>query len=37
MSTFNHDLITRPNPVLAAAIYFIGLKTLEQVNKSFVP
>lgn len=37
MSTFSHELITRPNPVLASAIYFIGLKTLEQVNKSFVP
>lgn len=23
--------------VLAAAVYFIGLKTLEQVNRSFVP
>jgi len=28
MSTFNHELITRPNTVLASAIYFIALKTL---------
>jgi hypothetical protein len=37
MCTFNHELITRPNKILAASIYFIALKTLEQVNKSFCP
>lgn len=37
MCTFNHELITKDNTVLAAAVYFIGLKTLEQVMKDFVP
>lgn len=37
MCTFNHDLITKDNNVLASAIYFIALKTLEQVHKNFVP
>jgi len=37
MCTFNHELITRPSCILASAIYFIGLKTLEQVNKNFSP
>lgn len=37
MCAFNHELITRPSHVLASAVYFIALKTLEQVSKNFVP
>lgn len=37
MCSFSHDLMTRSQTVLAPAIYFIALKTLEQVNRNFVP
>lgn len=37
MCTFSHELATKPNSILAPAIYFIALKTLEQVHRSFVP
>lgn len=37
MCSFSHELIARPSVILACAIYFIALKTLEQVNSNFVP
>lgn len=37
MCTFNHELICQDSTVVAAAVYFIALKTLEQVMKELVP
>jgi hypothetical protein len=37
MCAFSHHLVTRHNATLASAIYFIALKTLEQVNKNLCP
>ncbi len=37
MCVFNHELIGRSITLLAPAVYFIALKTLEQVNKAFAP
>ena len=34
---FSTELLERDTNILAGAIYFIGLKTLEQVNKNFSP
>lgn len=37
MSLFSHELAEEDTKVLAGAIYFIGLKTLEQVDTSILP
>lgn len=37
MCTFSCELVTRPTCVLASAVYFIALKTLEQVYREFSP
>ena len=37
MCTFDHHLIACDKTLLATAVYFIGLKTLEQVARDLVP
>ena len=37
MCIFDHQLMAVDKATLAAAVYFIGLKTLEQVAKHLVP
>lgn len=37
MCMFQHELVSKDLRILAAAVYFIGLKTLEQVSKNFCP
>lgn len=37
MSLFNYDLAQEDTKTLASAVYFIGLKTLEQVVSTLKP
>ena len=37
MSMFNHELVEENSNILAGAVFFIGLKTLEQVESLVEP
>ena len=37
MCMFNHELASTDLQTLSAGVYFISLKTLEQVNRDFCP
>ena len=37
MCLFSHELVEKETKLLAGAVFFIALKTLEQVNKDFCP